>query len=99
VVVEVLCVLGGFVFLWQAKAEGSCFDAIPRRCNAEKARLVEERYQAIWAYSQAAKALSGKLNTTTLAEYERLRDAVIVAQDKSKEADIALERHQAKHSC
>ena len=67
----------------------------------EKARLVEEHDQATWAYSQTAKALSGKLNTSTLAEYERLRDAVIVARDKSKEADTALEleRHQAKHGC
>lgn len=72
--------------------------ATPMRCR-EKARLLEERYRAAWAYSQAARAMSGRLNTATAAEYERLRDAVLVARDKSKEAHAALERHQDEHCC
>jgi hypothetical protein len=65
----------------------------------EKARLVAEHHVAALAFSQAVRALTGRMKTSNVAEHERLGTVKEETRVKSIEARTALERHRREHGC
>jgi hypothetical protein len=74
----------------QPEGETLCFD---------KARLLRDYKIAVADYNRAVQLLSLRSGVMTKQEYTEIRQFSESARVKSKNARLAMERHEREHGC